>query len=312
MARNDITWQKYHIGLQRWNIESGILPTLKTVEKKEKENDMQVLVEGITNSFKKPIQDGEEASLPIFYEFNKEIYEIKLCSKGGKFSFTMNTNEDWIYFSQSKNNDALKMYSISGLVYEKQSVFIRINWNKIKEDSNGVITIKSGENKVTINVEVKKNDLPELESKTYIMTHNYAAIDVSRYNKLVEGKGKNNEGDEVGNKFIIIPDNGKYLTALRTNSSTITYEKASDLKNAPYAEYKVYVPEEGKYNLQCQFNPTSNLVYGQVRLRYGVSIDKGDIDIINTIDEDYLAGSWRQGKWTIDIEIIVEIVLKVI
>ena len=96
--------------------------------------------------------------------------------------------------SQSKNNDALKMYSISGLVYEKQSVFIRINWNKIKEDTDGVIIIKSGENKVTINVEVKKNDLPEMES-TYIMTHNYAAIDVSRYNKLVEGKGKNNEGN---------------------------------------------------------------------------------------------------------------------
>ena len=294
--------QEFHIGLQKWDRDSGVLPTLKTVKENEKENDMQVLVEGITDSFKKPIKSGEEASLPIFYEFNKEVYEIKLCSKGGKFSFTMNTNEDWIYFSQSKNNDALKMYSISGLVYEKQSVFIRINWNKIKEDSNGVITIKSGESKITINLEVKKNDLPEIESKTYIMTHNYATIDVSNYNKLVEGKGKNNEGDEVGNKFIIIPDNGKYLSALRTNSSTITYEKVNDLKNAPYAEYKVYVPEEGKYNLQSQFNPTSPLVYGKVHLRYGVSIDNGEIDIINSIDEDYLAGSWRQGKWTIDIE----------
>ena len=91
--------QKFHIGLQKWDRDSGVLPTLKTVEKKEKENDMQVLVEGITNSFKKPIKDGEEAGLPIFYEFNKEIYEIKLCTKGDKFSFTMNTNEDWIYFS---------------------------------------------------------------------------------------------------------------------------------------------------------------------------------------------------------------------
>ena len=294
--------QNYHIGLQQWDRDSGVLPTLKTVKTDDKENTIQVLVEGITNSFKNVVQNGEEVNLPIFYELNKEVYEIKLCSKGGKFSFTMNTNEDWIYFSQSKNNDALKMYSISGLVYEKQSVFIRINWNKIKEDTNGVITIKSGENKITINVEVKKNDLPKIESKTYIMTHNYATIDVANYNKLVEGKGINNEGDEVGNKFIIIPDNGKYLSTLRTNSSTITYEKEEDLENAPYAEYKVYVPEDGKYNLQSQFNPTSNLVYGQVRLRYGVSIDDSDIDIINTIDEDYLAGSGGQGKWSIDIE----------
>ena len=33
-----------------------------------------------------------------------------------------------------------------------------------------------------------------------------------------------------------------------------------------------------------------------------MSIDDGDIDIINTIDEDYLAVSGRQGKWGIDIE----------
>ena len=134
------------------------------------------------------------------------------------------------------------------------------------------------------------------------MTHDYATIDVSKYDKLVDGKGTNIHGKEVDNKFFIIPDNGKYRTALRTTSSTITYEDVEDLENAPYAEYKVFVPENGNYTLQSQFNPTSNLEYGKVRLRYGLKIDKGDIDIINTIDEDYLAGSWRQGKWTIDIE----------
>ena len=89
---------------------------------------------------------------------------------------------------------------------------------------------------------------------------------------------------------------------MRTTSSTIIYESVDDLKNAPYAEYKVYVPEDGKYTLQCQFNPTSNLEYGKVRLRYGLSIDGEEIDIINTIDDDYLAGSGKRGKWTIDIE----------
>jgi len=191
---------------------------------------------------------------------------------------------------------------MSGSVTEKQSVFISINWDKIKEDSKGVITIKSGDNLIKINVKAKLVDLSEIESKTYIMTHDYATIDVSKYNNIVEGKGVNIEGKEVDNKFFIVPDNGKYRTTLRTTRSTITYETADDLKTAPYVEYKVYVPEEATYKLQTQFNPTSNLVYGKVRLRYGLSIDGGSIDIIDTIDDQYLAGTWKQGTWTVDIE----------
>ena len=294
--------QNYHIGLQKWDRDSGVLPTLKTVQGDEKETKMNVLIESITDSFKYIIENGEEKSLPIFYNINKEIYEIKLCSKGGKFSYTMNTNDDWIYFARTKYGDSLKMYSMSGSVTEKQSVFISINWDKIKEDSKGLITIKSGDNSIKINVEAKLVDLSEIESKTYIMTHDYATIDVSKYNNIVEGKGVNIEGKEVDNKFFIVPDNGKYRTTLRTTRSTITYETADDLKTAPYVEYKVYVPEEATYKLQTQFNPTSNLVYGKVRLRYGLSIDGGSIDIIDTIDDQYLAGTWKQGTWTVDIE----------
>ena len=294
--------QNYHIGLQKWDRDSGVLPTLKTVQGDEKETKMNVLIESITDSFKYIIENGEEKSLPIFYNINKEIYEIKLCSKGGKFSYTMNTNDDWIYFARTKYGDSLKMYSMSGSVTEKQSVFISINWDKIKEDSKGLITIKSGDNSIKINVEAKLVDLSEIESKTYIMTHDYATIDVSKYNNIVDGKGVNIEGKEVDNKFFIVPDNGKYRTTLRTTRSTITYETADDLKTAPYVEYKVYVPEEATYKLQTQFNPTSNLVYGKVRLRYGLSIDGGSIDIIDTIDDQYLAGTWKQGTWTVDIE----------
>ena len=294
--------QNYHIGLQRWDRDSGVLPSLKNVQGNPNDNNMQVLVESITDSFKKIISNGGEVSLPTFHNIKKEIYEIKLCTKGGQYSYTMNTEQDWIYFAQNKYDDNLKTNSIEGSVIENPSVFISINWEEVKENSKGIITIKSGGNTIKINVEAQIIDLTGIESRTYIMTYDYASIDVSKYNNLVEGKGINNEGKEVDNKFIIIPDNGKYTSALRTNSSTITYENVDDLKNAPYAEYKVYVPEDGTFNLQSQFNPTSNLVYGKVRLRYGLSIDEGNIDIIDTINAQYLAGTWKQGSWSADIE----------
>ena len=51
----------------------------------------------------------------------------------------------------------------------------------------------------------------------------------------------------------------------------------------------------------------SNLVYGKIRLRYGLSIDKGDIDIIDNINDDYLAASWNQGTWALYIENNIDI-----
>ena len=294
--------QNYHIGLQRWDRDSGVLPNLKNVQANGNDKSLQVVVQGITDSMKKVFRNGEEASLPLFNELANEIYEVKLCSKGGKFSFTIESSAEWILLSKTKNSEELGN-SMNGSDVDIQSVFVRIDWEKLTENSKGAITIKTGDNNsVKVNLEARKNDLNDIEKRTYVMTHDYATIDVANYYQLVDGKGINNEGKEVDNKFIIVPDNGKYRTTLRTLSSTITYENANDLNNAPYAEYKVYVPEDGTYNLQSQFNPTSNLVYGQVRLRYGLSIDNGNIEIIGTIDRNYLAGTWKQGTWTVDIE----------
>ena len=292
--------QKYHIGLQQWDRDSGVLPSLKDVQKGN-DNNMQVLVESITDSFKKIISNGGEATLPAFHNIKGEIYEIQLCTKGGQYNYAVNTEQDWIYLAQNKYEDN-KSNSLEGTVSEIQSIYVGINWEKLEQSSKGTIIIKSGNNNIKVNVEANIVDLTGIESKTYVMTYGYATIDVAKYNNLVEGKGINNEGKEVDNKFLVIPDNGKYRSALRTISSTITYENANDLKNAPYAEYKVYVPEDGTYTLQSQFNPTSNLVYGKVRLRYGLSIDGGNIEIIETINNQYLAGTWKQGTWTVDIE----------
>jgi hypothetical protein len=170
-----------------------------------------------------------------------------------------------------------------------------------RSNTNGAIVIKSGDNEVVVKVEINPYDFT-LETKTYVMTHGYATIDVANYSEIVDGKGTDHYGNETENKFFIVHDNGKYLTTLRTTSTTTTYKTAEDLENAPYVEYKVYVPEDGVYSLESQFNPTSNLVYGKTELRYGIVIDDGEVDIINSIVDDYLAGTWKQGTWARDIE----------
>lgn len=133
------------------------------------------------------------------------------------------------------------------------------------------------------------------------MANGYATIDVSNYSAIKNGSGFNNRNEFVSNNMVVVPDNGKYMSSVRTSSSTVTYMDESELAEAPYVEYKVYVPYDGTYNIQSQFNPTSNVEYGKKELRYGISVDGGDITITNSIGSDYLAGAYS-GTWTRDIE----------
>jgi len=282
--------QNYHIGLQQWDRDSGKLPDLITVEEAaDASSEMQVLVEDITDSFKAPVVD--EAKLPAFNQVSDETFEIQLLTQGGAYDFVAIADE-WINLSVSDGRVTAN---------EEQVIEVTVDWSKVTEDVEGHITLTSGEQVVVVNVEAKVLTA-KLDAMTYVMTHDYATLDVANFSKKVDGKGKDARGDIVENKMIVVPDNGKYLTTLRTSSSTITYETAEDLVDAPYVEYKVYVPAADVYNLEAQFNPTSNLVYGKPQLRYGVSIDDGEIDIINTLVDDYLGGTWKQGTWAADIE----------
>jgi len=281
--------QNYHIGLQQWDRDSGKLPDLMTVEADTTATEMQVLVEDITDSFKASITTGE-TKLPTFNSLSNETYEIQLLTKGGSYAFETSA-EEWINLSVA-----------SGIVSEQEVIKVSVDWSLVNASTEGSIVITSGEQTVVVKVEANVIDTAKLEDNTYVMTHDYATIDVANFSNKVDGKGTDHHGNVVDNKMIVIPDNGKYLTTIRTVSSTITYETVDDLVEAPYVEYKVYVPADGVYNLESQFNPTSNLIYGKTELRYGISIDGSEIDIINTLVKDYLAGTWKQGTWNADIE----------
>jgi len=282
--------QNYHIGLQQWDRDSGKLPDLMTVEPVES-TEMQVLVEDIVDSYKDAITTGD-AKLPPFHNVNDEVFKIQLLTKGGSYEFNVQADE-WIKVSVE-----------SGKVSEneEQVIEVSVDWEKVEAVVEGAVVITSGEQQVKVNVLADIIDTTKLGSNTYVLTHNYATFDVANFSKKVDGKGIDNQGNVVENKMIVLPDNGKYLTGLRTNKSTVTYETVEDLKDAPYVEYKVYVPADGIYNIESQFNPTSNLIYGKQELRYGLAIDDGEIDIINTLVPDFLAGSWKQGTWAADIE----------
>jgi len=71
------------------------------------------------------------------------------------------------------------------------------------------------------------------------MANGYATIDVSNYSAIKNGSGFNNRNEFVSNNMVVVPDNGKYMSSVRTSSSTVTYMDESELAEAPYVEYKI-------------------------------------------------------------------------
>lgn len=274
--------QRYHIGMELWNTDSGKLPELATVTPV---NSMEasVLAEQVTGSFSEAVSSGE-LSLPAFTN-NNEAYTIALATKGGGYTYTATASEDWINISKKE-----------GKVTNMDTIEVTIDFDKLSKanttNPTGTVTIKTTLNTVVVNVKVDSTDLSDLAAGTYVMANGYAAIDVVNNSDSVAG------GD---NKFIYVPDNGKFKGSVRTVSSTTTYEK-EDLGKAPYVEYKVYVPADGDYILQSKFNPTCNLEYNKTKLRYGISVDGAEATITNSIVDDYLGGTWQQGTWAQDIE----------
>lgn len=284
--------QKYHIGMTGWQTSSGKLPVLKDVQTTDGAgNGMAVLVEGITGSFKDVYTEGE-AKLPTFTNVNNEVYTIELSNtSGAAYNFTATPSADWIVLDKKE-----------GKVSTFDSINVSIDWSKVTADASGSVAVSDGTNTVTIAVSAQVISVEGLAPNTYVVANDYATIDVSRYTAINNGTGKRYDGTVINNNMVVVPDNGKYMSSVRTSSSAITYDTtAAGLATAPYVEYKVYVPEAGTYNLQCQFNPTSNVEYDNQKLRFGISIDGGDITVQNSVSDTYLAGSYGS-TWPADIE----------
>lgn len=281
--------QRYHIGMTGWQTDSGKLPSLKTVSGSSS-NGLDVLTEQITGAFTNECTSGETL-LPSFTNINNEVYTIELVNKAdASYDYTAVADADWIKLSKT-----------SGTVGSLDTIQVSVDWSKVSADASGSITISDGANTVKVAVNAQVISLAGLDANTYVMANDYATIDVSRYTAISNGTGNTSKGTNVENKMYVVPDNGKYMSSVRTSSSITTYDDTAALSTAPYIEYKVYVPEGGDYKLECQFNPTSNVEYGNQKLRYAVSVDGAEANIVNSISSNYLAGSYST-TWAGDIE----------
>lgn len=97
----------------------------------------------------------------------------------------------------------------------------------------------------------------------------------------------------IGASWKVLEDYGIYGEGIKVYPSTLKYETG----NEPTLSYDFYVEDEGEYTLRTDFAPVNPLFRDNL-LRFGVSVNGGSEEIINTVSKGYRVGSsidWAEG-----------------
>lgn len=255
-----------HVGYVAWNSEGWSYPEVKYTAPEGDGAAMLVELENNSNVYSKG-----KCALDDFHDISQESQRIRLlCGEGSAFHYEVQTSDDWITVSKK-----------SGYVTTIDSLDVSIDWSRVSEDKTGTIVIKADDNTVSIAVTAKCHNIQNLEEKTYVYANGYASMLAGNYSRLVSGKD--------GASFRTIENYGKMGQSIKAFPTTVSF--AEDVKQAPYAEYQVQVPKDGEYKLTVYTAPSNNIDRTQVSLRRGIGVGDGEIQLVDSIDSNYIGGT---------------------
>ena len=240
---------------------------LKTIDIPEAA-DMGIAIQGAKSAW--PGADTKPA-LPGFDPFNEVRHYITVFNKGKTpFRFTAKSDEPWIEVS-----------SHSGEIARQTKLWISINWEKApKGKSSGTVTVSGTGHEVAVAVNainptaVTRNNL-----KGFVEEDGDVSIEAAHYSALT---------DQGENRWINVQDYGRTLSGMRA-TSPVDYPSAVPGKNAPCLEYRMYLFDSGKVDVEGIFGPTLNFnpAHG---LKYAVAFDNQPPKIVTLVPKNY--NSW--------------------
>lgn len=306
-------WKKMmsspHVGFTSWNSDGWSYPKASPVTL---ENGKKMLVspDGDKNAY----QTGS-AALPAFADTVRERHCVTMGNGGTEeYSYTVESPEDWIQITD-KNGDR----KISGgTVKEAAYFYVSVDWDKVKENKTGTVVIKGNSQEVRLTVSavctsfqgngpkthVESNDVVTIDANEYI--NNVSAEDVTW--KEIKGYGRYKSAMKMLPSTVSFtkPTGKTYTVKVGNNTRTVTeYEENPD---APYLEYQFYVDEDDDYIFTLYTTTTNNIFkpsdwgYVPVELFYGIAVDSGRIQNINSLpDGKYISyaadgdNKWKNG-----------------
>ena len=297
-----------HIGFNNWCEEGCKYPVIHTFEPANKER-LIVSVNGSNQSTEGKFWTGRVLAMEAFLDPTVEMAELTLstaCAFKAEFKI-------------ENPNTCLKISEMAGTVkpYALKTLKIKLDRAKYERSPKTLeFCIHCGDGHVIVRVPVNSMKSLGVDKKSEGVSY-WLGQDVDCSDKVIDTSIFTRElisGTELMNyisipaedysasvpsskgEFRIIKDHSRGMSAMKAYPQDIIFSKTE--KNAPKLEYKVIVPEDGKYDVLLYTNPSNP--YGRIpEIYFGISANSDKMKRINMIPDGFAVGDgnpyWSQG-----------------
>ncbi|WP_040949799.1 glycosyl hydrolase 115 family protein [Gorillibacterium massiliense] len=270
-----------HIGFTKWNEDECKYPVLMQVMPAGKPR-LMVSVDGTD-------QHSEGSSWHVNKLYMRDFKRPDMTEA----SFTISSVSDldapyeitcevpWLICSSYNG-------MLDGKTKASERIKVQIDRSKMNQETEASIVVKIPSGTCTIIVDAKQPEQSGLPEKTFVDTHGYVAIEAEHYYA---------KSDSGLAGFQVIDGYGKTISGMKVFPTTQYFTAGQD---APYLEYQFVVHEAGAYEVELYMQP-SNPVTTDNTLSYGIQVNDGKIDVMNTIPKGLKVGKESNLEWAASV-----------
>ena len=260
-----------HIGYTNWNNPpENIMPQICEIDLPASA-DMGIAIEGFAQAWP---DASKEPILPEFSVFTQKKHYIDIFNKGKEpFPFSAVPSAPWISVSITK-----------GTVDKETRIWISIDWDKAPEGpAIGSVKITGTDKEVAVTVHSFKPSIPTRDLLDgFVESNGYVSIEAEHYTKKI---------DTDTARWEKIPDYGRTLSAM--SIFPVTAPSVQPPQDSPRLEYKIYLFNPDKIEVETIVAPTLNFVPGR-GLRCAVSFDDQPPQILDIVPKNFNADNRNQ------------------
>ncbi len=250
-----------HIGYTNWQEPPrNTMPAVEEINLPE-DAAMGVAVEGSADSWPGATSD---AALPAFDSFNQQRRYIDVFDKGkAPFEFSATPSAPWISVTPPR-----------GAIQKEQRLWVSVDWSKAPRGSSAGAVRIAGPGGVEVAVRLSASNPREITPATlrgFVEAEGYVSIEAEHYSK-------NNAKPAA--RWEKIDDYGRTLSAMSV--FPVNGPSLDPGKNSPSLEYRMYLFDAGKAEVDCILGPTQNFVPDR-GLRFAMAFDNQPPQVIDTL-----------------------------
>ncbi|HEV2575729.1 MAG TPA: glycosyl hydrolase 115 family protein [Acidobacteriaceae bacterium] len=252
-----------HIGYVSWNDPPvNVMPAVSWVQVPQ-EGSLGVSAE---DAMFTRVGGRFEFSLGTVDSVNQQTRTLTLFDRGKTpVPFAVKTSASWLMVSKSEGM----------LESAEQSVVVSVDWSKVPGDeADGTATVSSGDARpVVYTLRAKRLPITRENAQGFVESDGYVAMEAADTTART--------ADDAANgtmHWVELPGYGE----TKSGMTVFPVTAASEANSGTSLDYRMYLYDAGKFELQMMLSPTLNFVPGR-GLRFAVSVDDGPRTMVDAL-----------------------------